>query len=382
MLEHLLKSHGLMLLSVALGLLLPAWTSAHGSELPEYTVVGGSAVPKVNPGTATRLLIKSGTLADKITVDIWLPDGYSDSAPDGFPVVYAHDGQNLFDPALSFSTVAWELDKTASSLADKGIIAAPIIVGIHNRGAKNLRPNDYFPEKASGYIAEADMNSTQLWSTCAAGFNGDEHAAFVADELKPLIDYLFNTAPDPAHTAAIGSSMGGLAALYLLCEYPDVFGAAACMSTHWIGSFKMNPDYSLSPDPVCAQAVLDYMDDKLPAPGSHRLYLDQGTTGWDADYIEYEKKARDIAQQHSYSTDAGTLQTFDAAGAGHNEWYWQQRAHRPLTFLLKDLSAGTANIEVDTDADDTMLSDLTGRAVCGTPLPGIYLKKGSKVIIR
>ncbi len=348
--------------------------------LPEYSVAPPQEFPAVSPGSAVRLSVASETLADDMTVDVWLPT-YDAALPGGYPVVYVHDGQNLFDPSLSFSTVAWELDQTAASLASKGEIAAPIIVGIHNRGAKNLRPNDYFPEKAMSYISAADRDRTFVRETCSAGFFGDEHAEFVACELKPLIDDMFNTAPDRGHTFAMGSSMGALASMYLLCEYPDIFGGAACMSTHWIGSFKMNADYSLQPDAVCAAAVLAYMDGNLPDPAQRRLYLDQGTTGWDADYLQYETLARAITERHGYSADNGSLMTFDASGAGHNEWFWQQRAARPLTFLLKNL-AGVADAVTDEDGEaDAPLYDLLGRRVAGRPAPGLYIRGSRKILI-
>lgn len=349
--------------------------------LPEYSVAPPQEFPAVSPGSAVRLSVASETLADDMTVDVWLPPTYDAALPGGYPVVYVHDGQNLFDPSLSFSTVAWELDQTAASLASKGEIAAPIIVGIHNRGAKNLRPNDYFPEKALSYISAADRDRTFVRETCSAGFFGDEHAEFVACELKPLVDDMFNTAPDRGHTFAMGSSMGALASMYLLCEYPDIFGGAACMSTHWIGSFKMNADYSLLPDAVCAAAVLAYMDGNLPDPAQRRLYLDQGTTGWDADYLQYETLARAITERHGYSADNGSLMTFDASGAGHNEWFWQQRAARPLTFLLKNL-AGVADAVTDEDGEaDAPLYDLLGRPVAGRLAPGLYISGLRKILI-
>lgn len=153
------------------------------------------------------------------------------------------------------------------------------------------------------------------------------------------------------------------------------------MSTHWIGSFKMNADYSLQPDAVCAAAVLAYMDGNLPDPAQRRLYLDQGTTGWDADYLQYETLARAITERHGYSADNGSLMTFDASGAGHNEWFWQQRAARPLTFLLKNL-AGVADAVTDEDGEaDAPLYDLLGRPVAGRPAPGLYISGLRKVLV-
>lgn len=354
------------------------------ATLPDYTIITDGGIPTVSRGSVIRLLVSSEKLGDKLTVDVWFPDAYSPSAVQGFPVVYAFDGQNLFDSRLSFSTVEWGIDEAVSRLVDGDGLTPPVIVGIHNRGAKNLRPNDYFPEKALAYIPEQALSQSYIMETCVAGFFGDEHAAFVAEELKPLIDNLFNTAPDSSHTFAMGSSMGALASLYLFCEYPDIFGGAACMSTHWLGSLKMNPDYTLQPDPVCTRALLDYLDAHLPIPASRRLYFDRGTTGWDAYYAEAETSAREIARRHGYSESAGTLMTHDAAGAGQNEWYWQQRVDRPLAFLLMDKSSGIDDVEADIDNSDSdsPLYDLLGRPVKGHPNPGIYIKNRTKILVR
>ena len=351
------------------------------AALPEYTERKENA-PTVSPGSSTRLIVESESLGDKITVDVWFPPTYDAGPVDGFPVVYVHDGQNLFDPSLSFSSVAWELDRTAANLARDGKISAPIIVGIHNRGSKNLRPNDYFPEKAVDYIPESSKDASLIWSTCQAGFYGDEHAAFVATELKPLIDSLYNTNSGRSKTFVMGSSMGALASLYIMCEYPDVFGGAACLSTHWIGSFKMNADYTLQDDPVCGRAVLDYMANHLPAAGDHILYLDQGTVGWDGDYLQYEASARTIAGKYGYSVADGTLMTYDANGAGHNEWYWQQRASLPLAFLLSNLTGGISAIETEGENSEVPLYDLSGRRVPTMTLPGVYIKGNTNILRR
>lgn len=352
------------------------------AAFPEYMVAPVEQFPAVSPGKSVRLIVKSESLGDEMTVDVWFPPTYNEGRAEGYPVVYALDGQNLFDSSLSFSSVAWELDRTAASLAEDGKIEAPIIVGVHNRGSKNLRPNDYFPEKAANYIPEADEGLSLIWETCSAGFFGDEHASFISTELKPLIDWLYNTNSDRDHTFAMGSSMGALAALYLLCEYPYTFGGAACMSTHWIGSFKMNADYSLQDDPVCAQAILDYMAAHLPDAAMHKLYLDQGTSGWDADYLKYESKACSIAESRGYSAKDGSLMTHGESGAGHNEWYWQQRVSRPLTFLLDNLPAGVRDIETEEAPSTGPLYDLTGRKVASFPSPGLYIRGNAKVIYR
>lgn len=353
--------------------------------IPSYQEITSGRIPTANPGELRRYSVTSTALGDNIIVDVWTPEGYIAGSGKKYPVLYVHDGQNLFDPSFSFANVAWELDSKTQALINSGIIEAPIIVGINNRGSKNLRPNDYFPEKVLNYIPESDRNRTKIFETCKDGFYGDEEAAFVTGELKPLIDHLYDTDPQPSHTFAMGSSMGGLASLYLLCEYPDVFGAAACMSTHWIGSIDLNSDYSMNDDPVCAKAILAYMNANLPSPANHRLYLDQGTTGWDAVYLKYEVTARQIAIEHGYSTENETLETYTASGAGHNEWFWQQRIDRPLRFLLdKELFAGIESVTVPTFDNEiyVSLSGITYTTSDASTLPaGIYLHNRRKIAI-
>lgn len=327
----------------------------NANVLPSYTELPASEAPATDTGTIHRYRVHSQQLDDDLIIDVWTPQSYNPSGDIRYPVIYAHDGQNLFDPAMSFTGVVWELDKCIGDLIQNDEIVAPIVVGITNRSA--LRPADYFPQKAIDYIADSDRPLTRIFNTCSNGFYGDRHASFVATELKPLIDHLYHTDSRPSHTFALGSSMGALASLYLMCEYPTVFGGAVAMSTHWIGSLDANPDYTLFDDTVCANAILDYMAANLPSPDSHILYLDRGTTGLDAQYGEYEELARRIASDKGYSVADHTLYLHDAEGAGHNEWSWQQRVHLPLRFILSKNRPELSGI--DTMTASTMLSDHT-----------------------
>ena len=287
-------------------MLLTVWLPVLSSALPTYRIVTSGNIPQGEPGAIKRYAVTSSALNGEVIVDVWLPEGYNDDTSKSYPVVYAHDGQNLFDPAFSFAGVAWEMDQAAQSLANDGQTEAPIIVGINNRGT--LRPCDYFPEKALDYIAEFDRSKTKIFETCSGGFFGDEEALFVARELKPLIDHLFRTNPNASHTFAIGSSMGGLA-------------------------------------------------------------------------------ARQIAIDHGYSVQNGILKTYDADGADHNEWFWQQRVKLPLGFLLdKDaMNTGIDAVTIqssDTDGAYISLSGLIYTTQHPSSLPsGIYIYNRRKLMI-
>lgn len=362
--------------------------SSAASALPKYEIIT-SPSPVSSYGKITRLAVDSENLNGKVIVDVWTPAGYDSSSAKRYPVVYAHDGQNLFDASFTFAGVPWGIDKACYQLESDPDFDMPIIVGINNRGAEGLRPNDYFPENALNYISPDQTADTFIYDTCKDVFLGNEEAAFVADELKPLVDSLYNTAPEVATTFAMGSSMGALASMYLLCEYPEIFGGAACMSTHWIGSLNLNPDYTMNDDEVCATAILQYLSEHLPAAGTHRLYMDQGTIGWDAGYLKYEGTAREIVRDKGYTEENGSLYVYDATGAGHNEWFWQQRVEIPLKFLLSKKAIEDAGIkDIDTETwigpDENDVYDISGKKYISTDLdnlpPGIYIQKMRKSI--
>lgn len=310
------------LLSVA------AMTGVNPAQAAEVlTEITSGKLPVVDCGSVRRFTARSAVMSGSFTVDVWLPEGYVQQTAETYPVVYMHDGQNLFDPSLSYAGAAWEVDKTLGLLISEEWISAPIIVGIHNRGT--LRPSDYVPEKpAMDYISEADREASGMWSIVNNKFYSDEYMQFIATELKPAIDQMFATRPGQSDTFIMGSSMGGLASIYAMCEYPDIFGGAACLSTHWIGNFEQSST-------IYPTAVLTYLSDHLPSADNHKLYLDRGTLDLDSYYEPWEDKARELIRQKGYSEEKDNLYVFTHNGATHNEVFWAQRVDRPLHFLLK-----------------------------------------------
>lgn len=313
---------------ISAGLLSAAAMAGAATPASEIlTEVNVGKLPVTDCGTIRRFSARSKTMEANFTVDIWLPENYNVASDGRYPVVYMHDGQNLFDPSLSYAGAAWEIDKILGMLIDNDWITAPIVVGIHNRGT--LRPSDYIPEKpAIDYIAESDRKASGMWETVNNKFYGDEYMRFIAMELKPAIDEMFATRPDAADTFIMGSSMGGLASIYAMCEYPEVFGGAACLSTHWIGNF--DPESRLYPS-----AMLAYLEEHLPSAETHRLYLDRGTVDLDSYYESWEEKARELVRAKGYTESSDNLYVFTDKGASHTEVYWAQRVDRPLQFLLK-----------------------------------------------
>jgi enterochelin esterase-like enzyme len=125
-------------------------------------------------------------------------------------------------------------------------------------------------------------------------------------------------------TFIMGSSMGGLISVYAMNEYPQVFGGAAGLSTHWIGGFQPNAAIPL--------AAFQYLQAHLAAPESHRLYQDHGTTELDAMYAPYQVFVDQLVRDRGYTDVQYMTRVFE--GTGHNERAWAERLEIPVLFLM------------------------------------------------
>jgi predicted alpha/beta superfamily hydrolase len=153
-----------------------------------------------------------------------------------------------------------------------------------------------------------------------------EYLRFVVEELKPFVDRNYRTKPGIDDTMMMGSSIGALISLYGVVEYPDVFGGAACISTHWPSSMMVD-------NPAGNEPVLEYLRRAIPPPGDHRIYFDFGTEELDSDYQPHQQAIDNVMLELGY--EHGPLwQTHKFEGGAHNEGAWNKRAHVPLTFLL------------------------------------------------
>ena len=165
--------------------------------------------------------VASAYLAKSRDVLVWLPPSYADSPERRYPVLYMHDGQQIFDPATSTWGQDWEVDEWCDSLMRAGSMREVIVVGIYCT-----------PERREEY------------STL---HGADDYTRFVIEELKPMIDDRYRTLPDRAHTAVAGSSMGGGISFHMAWTRPDVFSQAACLS----------PAFTYEQDPILMQRVRD-----------------------------------------------------------------------------------------------------------------------------
>lgn len=264
---------------------------------------------------------------DARNIDVWLPDGYD--AKKKYAVLYMHDGQMLFDSTVNWNRQEWGVDETLGRLMKANKIKDCIVVGIWNTTKRHV---EYFPQKALEYLSESEK--TDLLNLTVGenkillmkgGPISDKYLTFIVTELKPFIDSNFSTRTDQQNTFISGSSMGGLISLYAICEYPDVFGGAACLSTHWPGTFAAENN------PV-PEAFIQYLNKNLPSPETHKIYFDYGDQTLDAMYPPLQKKVDKVMKAKGFTDINWETKFFP--GKDHSEKSWSERFDIPVIFLL------------------------------------------------
>lgn len=239
---------------------------------------------------------------------IYLPPGYQSTGL-YYPVVYMHDGQNLFDVTTSYSG-EWFVDETLEQLSHEGLEA--IVVGIPHTGDERM--DEYGP----------------FVNVLGQGGKGEAYLSFIINTLKPLIDSRFRTLADRAHTTIMGSSMGGLISLYAGFRYPEVFSRIGAMSPSlWFAG----------------GAIFSYIQD-MPFVES-RIYLDIGTLEGGSSqvnkFLRNNSKRRNtgnafrmqqllIAKGYRMGYD---LMFVEEEGGIHHETSWARRLPAALHFLLQ-----------------------------------------------
>ena len=237
-------------------------------------------------------------LPDERAVRVWLPPGY-DQADERYPVLYLHDGQNLFDPETAFKKGEhWRVGETAAALMAAGRIPPLIIVGIDNTGPQRLHEYTHTYDRRRG------------------GGEADRYGQLLVGELKPFIDREYRTQPDPSHTGIGGSSLGGLVSLYLALKYPDVFSRVAVMSPSvWWDR----------------RAILRNVRDARPKPRV-RMWVDIGTR--EGRYHVDNAQLLKAGLIKSGWVEGDDLHYEEVDGGVHSETAWAARFDRVLEFLF------------------------------------------------
>lgn len=285
-------------------------------------------LPKVSSGSIKRFANFPSKFVDARDIDVWLPNGYTPEKK--YAVLYMHDGKALYDSTIFWNKQEWGVDETMGSLIADKQIKDCIVVGIWNNEQK--RHQEYFPQKPFYSMTEADQQKILAIGRdknkplIGDGPIADRYLKFLVTELKPFIDSNFSTLTDRKNTFIAGSSMGGLISMYAICEYPDIFGGAACLSTHWTGIFT-NVD-----NPIPA-SFLQYLKMHIPSPKTHKLYFDYGSETLDSLYKPYQLQADAIIKAAGYTSKNWITREFP--GENHSEKSWAKRFHIPVQFLLK-----------------------------------------------
>jgi enterochelin esterase-like enzyme len=282
----------------------------------------------VSAGTVVDLGILQSRYAEARRVVVWLPTGYLPNGPK-YAVLYMHDGQNLFDKDTAGYGMEWEIDEHLSQLIRDKQVRPTIVVGIWNT-PKRLQ--EYVPSKAFNGLPEDYRGKVR------ALYGGDPlsdgYLKFIVRELKSAIDRKFNVKTDRENTFIMGSSMGALVSLYAINEYPQVFGGAGMMSTHW--PLFMKPDgQSVSDEEyeVVSSTFERYLKSALPDPRTHKLYFDHGSETLDAIYARYQNRVDRVVAERGYRQGVNWM-TRSFPGQKHNEISWASRVDTPLRFLL------------------------------------------------
>ncbi|MFP4435674.1 MAG: alpha/beta hydrolase [Chloroflexaceae bacterium] len=255
-----------------------------GAPAREHTIVGT---------VITIAAVWSPQLGNNRDILVYLPPDYDDGA-ERYPVIYMHDGQNLFDQMTSFSD-EWCVDETMEELAQQDIKA--IIVGIPNMSDRRIE--EYSPFESEKY---------------GVG-RGEDYLTFICNTLKPQIDRGFRTLADREHTGIMGSSMGGLISLYAFFRYPEIFGFVGAMSSaFWFAD----------------RAIFDMVADAPQVSG--KIYLDVGTAEGE-ETVADTRRMRSLLLEKGYQADT-QLSYVEEPGGLHNEAAWAGRLRAALVFLL------------------------------------------------
>jgi predicted alpha/beta superfamily hydrolase len=248
-----------------------------GAPFGKVAIVNDFASPQLKNSRALR---------------IYLPPSYAENPAKRYPVLYMHDGQNLFDAKTASFGVEWGVDETMNRLVAMGATDEVIVVGIDNT-----------PDRIPEYTPCCDPKY--------GGGKLDAYGAFIVETVKPYIDRSYRTLPGKDTTAIMGSSLGGIASVAIAQRYPQVFSKAGGVSS----SFWWNNGESFK---------------KLPERVPVKFYLDAGTND---DGLEDTTKMRDAMLAKGYR-DSEDLLFFKAEGGRHNEASWAARVEKPLTWFF------------------------------------------------
>ena len=244
----------------------------------------------------------TGTNVPPRKISVYLPPGYGDDTERRYPVLYMHDGQNLFDASTAVNGVPWGADEAAQVAIMEGRVEPLIIVGIDHGGVDRI--SEYTPVK------------TETGRMKGHGGGADKYGSMIIEELKPFIDTEYRTKPEREFTGMGGSSLGGLATMYLGLRYPEVFSRLAVISPSawWANNHIIRETAKLH--------------ERIPL----RIWLDIGKR--EGSKIKHQVRAlKEMLLAHGWR-NGEDFAYFEIPGATHEEGAWGARFGNVLAFLF------------------------------------------------
>ena len=279
----------------------PLFNDATWSVGANYRVRAGTTVdvyPYFGTQSGSRVNVSgfwSPQLGNSRSLRIYLPPSYQENRLKRYPVLYMHDGQNLFDASTSAFGTEWQVDENINGAVPAGKMDEVIVVGVDNTANRIW---EYTPCCDSSY----------------GGGGADVYERFLIDTVKPYIDQTYRTLPAKENTVIMGSSLGGLVSCYIARRNPGVFSKAGCMSSSfWWNNeaFTQQVEVSTAHVPV-------------------RFYIDAGTVN---DGLPQTQRMDNALLADGY-VQGGDLDFYVAQGGSHNEASWAARVWVPLQWLF------------------------------------------------
>jgi len=299
---------------------------------PKWFVAGLLAISlQIVPGQECQIkdeVVSSPRLGADRTIHVFLPASYQTDLQRRYPVLYLQDGQNLFSTAgtnWAFGWGSWQLDTTADKLARAGKMQEIIMVAVDNSFARR-----------------AEYGGLHHAAGSATNSAFENYESFLITELKPRIDREYRTQPAAAHTAVMGSSVGGLCSVVLAWDHPEIFGGAASLSgsnireqTNFLNAILKN--YHGQPKPIriyLDSGVVDSVGESDGHPLTKQVAAEFRRIGWTDENLELFTDAKPLTPEQLEQTGLRRDKWKEAQTNQHNEFYWRLRAWRALVFLF------------------------------------------------
>ncbi|HPG30462.1 MAG TPA: alpha/beta hydrolase-fold protein [bacterium] len=215
---------------------------------------------------------------------VWLPESYDKNPEKRYPVMYMHDGQQIFDPATSTHGIDWQIDETATDFIKRDKMEEIIVVGNNCTDNRNKEYSD--------------------------GKEGKAYQNFMVNILKPFIDSNYRTLKSREHTSVMGSSMGGLASFLLIWRHPEIYSMAGCFSPAFFLDWYELKESDLSKYPL-------------------KIYIDNGGIGLERRLQPGCDLMLKTLMEKGFELGKNLI-WFQDLEAGHSEEQWAKRAWAPI----------------------------------------------------